>query len=253
MLVLLILCLWASSAWSVTPPTDMLGNLPNYNPVTGEMEDLDFRVAIEPGKVDCFYQDAAKDHNLDVSYQVVEISRRFLWMYSPNAASDLVIDFFMKDPQGRTIAEERDRQEGNHVVTVQQGVYTICFDNRRSSATKLVNVEVYLYSQEDDDRWGNIQSMITFPAEAQALDTIESIKASINKVRDDLIRVVHNQDEKRAIERRDRVLVDNNLKYINRFSLLSTFLMIAVGFGQIMIIRSLFDEKSRLRKLFKFF
>ncbi|XP_053211575.1 transmembrane emp24 domain-containing protein 1-like [Panonychus citri] len=252
--LLYFLSLFTFSCWSITPPTDMLGNLPNYNPVTGEMEDLDFRVAIEPGKVECFYQDAAKDHNLDISYQVIELSPRFQWMYSLNTVADLVIDFFMKDPQGRLVFEERDKQEGNHIELVHnQGVYTLCFDNRRSGSTKLVNVEVYLYSKDDDDRWGYIEGMITFTPEGQAMDTIESIKTSINKVRDDLIKIVHSQDERRAIERRDRVLVDNNSKTINRFSFVSTLLMIVVGLGQIMVIRSLFDEKSHLRKIFKHF
>lgn len=65
-------------------------------------------------------------------------------------------------------------------------------------------------------------------------------------------KVVHNQDEKRAIETRDRILAEKNLDYIGRFSLLSTVLMILVGLGQIFVIRSLFEEKGYLRKIFKF-
>lgn len=195
----------------VTPPSDMIGGMANINPITGEMEDMEFRVAIPPKKQDCFYQEAKKDHTLEVNYQVIETSSQFQWMFSPNSASDLMIDFFIKDPQGSVPIHEYGKQEGSHMIQViQDGVYSFCFDNTFSS-TKLINVEVYLYSNEDDDRWGFVDRM-TFPPEVQYLDTIESIKITINRVRDALNKVVHNQDEKRAIETRDRILAEKKFR-----------------------------------------
>jgi len=65
--------------------------------------------------------------------------------------------------------------------------------------------------------------------------------------------MVHSQDERRVIEKRDRKLVEQNFTFINRFSLLSTFVMIMVGLIQLFVIRSLFQEKDYLKKLFKIY
>lgn len=134
----------------------------------------------------------------------------------------------------------------------EPGTYKLCFDNTMSSAaTKLVNVEVYLYSSDDDDRWGYFDENYTFPPEVQAMESIESIRTSVNKVRDDLIKVVHAQDERRAIERRDRNLVEKNFEYVNRFSVASILLFGIIGLLQVFMIRSLFEEKSVLKNMFK--
>ena len=68
-------------------------------------------------------------------------------------------------------------------------------------------------------------------------------------MRDDLIKIVHSQDERRAIEKRDRSIVEHNLSFINGFSLLSTVLMIVVGVVQIVTIKSLFEQKSFIKNL----
>lgn len=185
-MVYLMCFLWTVNG--VTPPGDMLGNLPNFDPIHGEMEDLEFRVAIEGYKQDCFYQEAKKDHNLEINYQVIETSSRFGWMFSPtNNAADLVIDFFVKEPQGAIHIHEYGKQEGSHVITVKEdGVYTLCFENKVSS-NKLINVEVYLYSNDDDDRWGYLQDKMTFPPDVQYMDTIESIRVSISLLHLNLI------------------------------------------------------------------
>lgn len=65
--------------------------------------------------------------------------------------------------------------------------------------------------------------------------------------------MVHSQDERRVIEKRDRKLVEQNFTFINRFSLLSTFVMIMIGLIQLFVIRSLFQEKDYLKKLFKIY
>ena len=80
-----------------------------------------------------------------------------------------------------------------------------------------------------------------------------SIKTSMNKVRDDLIRVTHQQEIRRAIETRDRNIAESNYDYVNRFSMLSIFVMLFVGFLQLYLIRSLFETKSLIKKVFKAF
>jgi len=70
-------------------------------------------------------------------------------------------------------------------------------------------------------------------------------------VRDDLIRVSHEQEIRRAIETRDRNVAEQNYDYVNRFSMVSIVVMIFVGLLQLYMIRSLFENKSYIRKIFK--
>ncbi|KAI1290397.1 Transmembrane emp24 domain-containing protein 5 [Halotydeus destructor] len=223
----------------------------SYKGADGEMEDMEFRVAVEQGKMECFFQDAKKDHQLEVTYQVIELSSRFNWM-KPSAKEELQIDFLFYDSRGNIMYNDYQKQEANHVHTIrEEGTYKICFDNTYGYGTKLVNVEVYLYSSDDEDRWGYFEENYTFPPEVQAMESIENIKTSLNKVRDDLIKIQHAQDERQAVERRDRNIVEKNFEYVNRFSIMSILLLAFVGTLQVFLIRSLFEEKSVLKKLFK--
>lgn len=224
-----------------------------YNDVSGDSQDIEVRVAVEPGNQDCFYQDVKLNHNLDLSYQVIEISSRFNWIYTPSLSSDLTIDFIVKAPNGAEIFREFRKKEGQHVYrATEQGIYAICLDNTFSTvSTKIVNLEVYVYSTDDDnDRWG-LDSDFTFPPEVQYLDSVETIKTSINKVRDQLIHVTHEQEIRRAVETRDRNIAESNYDYINRFSMVSIAIMFFVGLLQIYLIRSLFENKSYIKKIFK--
>lgn len=70
-------------------------------------------------------------------------------------------------------------------------------------------------------------------------------------MREDLIRIEHAQNDRRAIERRDRNIVEQNFDYVNRFSVMSLALFAIVGLLQVFMIRSLFEEKSVLKRIFK--
>ena len=84
-----------------------------YNDISGDSQDIELRVAVEAGRLECFYQDVKLNHNLDLSYQVIEISSRFNWLYS--GSNDLTIDFIVKAPNGLEIFRESRRKEGQHV------------------------------------------------------------------------------------------------------------------------------------------
>ena len=217
---------------------------------SGEMEDMELRVAIPPGKIDCFYQEAKKDHTLEIGYQVIEITSRFSWL-SAGGSSDLKIDFSLMGPKGEILVREFGRSEGSHVFPVSQdGTFTLCFDNTMSRmSSKLVNIDVYLYGSDDDDRWGSyIDSTFTYAPEIQALESLETLRSSVNKVRDNMIKIVHLQEERRAIERRDRNVVEQNFEYVNRLNFYSILALVSVALTQLMLIRGFFDDQSIIRK-----
>lgn len=159
-----------------------LGGLPIYNDNLGDSQDMEFRIAVEPGREECFYQDVKLNHNIEVNYQVIEMTSRF--NYLTRGSGDLTINFVFRDPRGQELIRDYGKSDSNHVHQAkEQGVYTLCFDNTESTfSTKLVNVEIYVYSNDDeDDRWASMDvnpNGFTFPPEMQYQESIETIKVS---------------------------------------------------------------------------
>lgn len=139
------------------------------------------------------FQEAQADHVLEVSYQVIEAGSRLSWLTAGSA--DLTIDFSLISPKGQIIARDSGQRQGSHVHNVDEnGTLVLCFDNRRSRiGAKLVNIDIYLYSVDDDDRWGQYGSGYTFSPDTLYQESLESIKSALNRVRDALKKVMHAQ------------------------------------------------------------
>ncbi len=110
----------------------------------------------------------------------------FHWL-APGGKGDMLIDFEFLDPKGTPIKREIQQREGSVVHSVlDDGTFTICFDNTGTYSTKLVNVEVYLYSTEDEDRWGGRiehENSYTYPPEVQSAESIANIQVlTYNKI-----------------------------------------------------------------------
>lgn len=211
------------------------------------------------------------------------VDSKLHWMYPLNDNSDMRIGFELFDPYNRPIVRKERLNSDTHVHTVKEpGVYMFCFDNSHSLSTKIINLELYLYSNQDDDRWGGaVDPNIKFEEElTKYSDSVETLKVSffsftiselllikietnrkhalplslqnsVNRIRDNLQSVSHSQDARRAIETRDHNLVSSLSRFINFFSVFSMIMIPLVGFAQLMLIRSLFEHKSQLRHLFK--
>lgn len=245
---------------------------------TGELEDIEFRTLIERYKRQCFHQLVKKSHHLEISYQVIELSRRLQWINLPSSPSDMRINFQVINSQNELLVSEMNREESTFTYEHKEdkeGDYTFCFDNTNSPNDKMVGVEVYVYSADDDDRWGYMiddedESTENYNKAAQYVETVEIMKVNIaiinfqltlcllnqtgmNKIRDNLIQVVHFQNERQAIERRDRNIIEETYSYVNKFSLLTIFVMMFVSLMQIIVIRNLFEEKNFFTKLLRKF
>lgn len=254
------------STWSTTPPGYIVNHgTPGSSYLTSdEMQDLELRVLIEPNRVECFYQEAKANHMLHISFQVISSSGA--WIGAATSLEELKVDFSLTDSEGKLVASNIQSREGEHTHPIDvPGVYKLCFANTGpyGRTGKTVNLDIYLYSENDDDRWGqyapsnsNEQGDNAFslsPETGDALDSLESIRTSLNNIRDKLIIVGHEQEERRAIERRDRNIVEANFEHINRFSLLTTIVTVIVLLVQMVFIKSFFDDSSVLRKHLKSF
>src|SRR5438067_644423 len=105
-----ILSVWLNSVRCVSPPPYSRDPLAPAGTVgaAGEMEDMEFRIVIDPGRIECFFQEAKRDHTLEVSYQVIELNSRFSWLHAVSKY-DLKISFSLRGPTGNVIVEEFDR------------------------------------------------------------------------------------------------------------------------------------------------
>ena len=73
----------------------------------------------------------------------------------------------------------------------------------------------------------------------------------MEKVKANLVRSISQQNLLKAHETRDRNIMENNFERVNIWSGIQLFVMLSVGLVQVLMIRSLFDDNSKLSKLFK--
>lgn len=208
--------------------------------------EIEMTMTISPGGFECFYQNAKVGNTLELEYQVIDAS-----FGDVEIQQELDINFHLYSPQGKQLISDFKQSDAVHRWDVKvEGDYKFCFDNTYSHfSRKSVYFEVYVDSEADDydEKWGGF----SFSPELLYNDTVDSIKMSIAKVREDLNKIKHHQDQLKAIESRDRNLQEHNFTRVNQFSMLFIFVMIVVGAVQVVMVRSLFEEHSKLHKVFK--
>lgn len=212
-----------------------------------DQAETELTMTIKPRTTECFYQYAKRGEVLEIEFQVVDSS-----FGDVEINNEMTISFYLYSPQGRQLIADYQKPDALHRYEVKDdGDYKFCFDNEFSHfSTKSVYFEVYVDSDSDDIRWDDVK--MDFPTELSAYsDIIEQIKESMNKVRDNLNKVKHYQDQRRAIEARDRSVQEHNFTRVNFFSILAIIVMLSVGAIQVLTLRSLFEEKSKLHKIFK--
>lgn len=192
-----------------------------------------------PAKTEeCFYEPVQKGAVIDLEYQVID-----------GGHGDLDITFHFVDPTGRILHADYKKSENNHrVEAALEGDYKICFDNRFSSYnSKTVFFELLIDSDDSEDETNErIEGII--PEEVYSL-TVEEIKDGVNKVRSNLARARILQEMIKSSEARDRNIGEENYFKVNTFSWIQIIVMLLVGFVQVIMVRSLFDDKSKVHKL----
>ena len=125
------------------------------------------------------------------------------------------------------------------------GDYKICFDNSKSrSGTKMIFFELLL----DND--GSDELPLDEFQYQDDYDEVEEMSTSLKFIKEKLKKTRHLQEQIRAHEFRDRSIAEHNFERVNFWSVIQLCIMIAAGLTQVLMIRSIFDEKSPIRKLF---
>ncbi|KAI1711297.1 emp24/gp25L/p24 family/GOLD domain-containing protein [Ditylenchus destructor] len=178
--------------------------------------EYDLTVEVPPGKFQCFFQEVTEKHKaFEIDYQVID-------------GGDLNINFML-------ILD-----------------YQICFDNSFSYQTrKVVFFEIFLYDQN-----GNLEEVDitkyakTDPELKKRLEelgmTVNQFHDSFGKIRSHLSKVEYYQAMFRTQEARDRAIMTANNDRVLFWSVLNSLVLIGVGFVQVYMIRSLFEEHSKI-------
>lgn len=196
--------------------------------------DSDFTFTLPAGRKECFYQSMKKDASLEIEYQVLD-------------GAGLDVDFHISSPTGHVIFSDYRKSDGVHTVETEDGDYAFCFDNTFSAVSeKVIFFELILDNMdqdvEDADDWKEYvhgTDMLDMKLE-DIMDTINSVKARLGKS-------VQIQAVLRAFEARDRNIQESNYERVNVWSVVNMVVMVLVSGVQVYLLRSLFDDKRKMR------
>ncbi|XP_076472110.1 transmembrane emp24 domain-containing protein 1-like [Babylonia areolata] len=200
----------------------------------GSAIEVDLTVEINAGSTDCFWQKIKSQVSAELEYQVID-------------GGDLDIDCAVYAPDGRVLQmESRKTENVIRFETDVEGEYKICFDNSFSRmSTKVVFFELIAEhdddsDDDDDDDWNidmeEVKDMVDF--------TVEDLKGIIDRAKENLDKSIQLQNLIKMHEARDRNVAEANFSRVNNFSAFQLFIMITVGLTQVLMIRSLFQEKK---------
>ncbi|XP_044259660.1 transmembrane emp24 domain-containing protein 5 [Tribolium madens] len=199
-------------------------------------------VNVEARREDCFFQPAKAGDTIDFEYQVID-----------GGHGDLDITFHLVDPTGRILVADYKKTENNHRVdAAMNGDYKFCFDNSFSSYnTKTVFFEM-IVEGDDNSEWDdeNIDMLGLRPEDVYEMK-VQDIQQVITNVRNHLTKVRHIQDLLKSIEARDRNVIEENFFKVNTFSMVQICTMLVVGCIQVVMVKSLFDDNSKVHKIWK--
>ncbi|XP_040573662.1 transmembrane emp24 domain-containing protein 1 [Lepeophtheirus salmonis] len=215
--------------------------------VTGEKDrESEWTVEIGAGKEECFYEQVNAGEIIEIDYQVVDGGSRNeldinFRIYRPNNGMILVSDFKKSDNAHRTSVD-------------LSGDYKICFDNAYSRfANKIVFFELIIDGEDEDEEDGE-----EVPEDNSLLKNMEEEDIQVSKIdkalkimKEHMTRSRQFQDLIKASEYRDRSVAEHNFENVNFWSLVHLSIMIVSGICQVILVRSLFDDKSRFHAIWK--
>ncbi|XP_060068185.1 transmembrane emp24 domain-containing protein 1-like [Ylistrum balloti] len=202
--------------------------------------EIDLTVEINAGAQDCFYQNVKKPVGIEIEYQVID-------------GGDLDVTFSVQAPNGRVLLSDVQKSDAVHKVEAEvAGDYKICFDNTFSHFNPKV-VYFELVSDDDDDEDDDDKDWNFAKEELSGLIdmTILDFKRKIETMKDHLDKSAQIQHFLKNYEARDRNTAEANFQRVNWFSGVQVFIMVSVGLTQVLLIRGLFDDKSRVHNVMK--
>jgi len=185
---------------------------------------MEYKVHVEAGKEDCYWQYVHTNATLYVSYQVLKGGDGSIGMAVRNPQMKVVHPYAWK---ASSEYEESDIESG--------GYYSVCLDNQFSRfSAKLVNLYLTTFRY---DEWEK------FSAELQDMDvTVENFTSTLRSV-DQRIQVMRQfQSMSRGGEARDFNLIQDNSSYVQTWSIAQIVVVILCTVVQVNFVKSLFKD-----------
>ncbi|XP_011303814.1 transmembrane emp24 domain-containing protein 1 [Fopius arisanus] len=185
---------------------------------------MDYKVHIDAGKEDCYFQYVNPGATFFVSFQVLR-------------GGDGKAGFAVRNPVGEIVHPYQWRANADYQD--QSGVggyYSVCIDNQFSRfAAKLVNLYITVIRY---DQWDK------FTKELEELNlSVENFTTTIVNVEKNINEMLQSQHASRSREARDlNLLLDNNV-YVQRWSIVQMMVIISTTVLQVYFVRKLFDVK----------
>jgi len=149
---------------------------------------------------------------------------------------------------------EFKKSDGAHSHTMEEmGDYKICFDNQYSYLTsKTVYFEIVNEDEAEDydDLAGIFDDLDDQYADDYEIQ-VSDIEAKLKKIKEDIAKARHLQDLIRVTDLKDRSTMEHNFERVNFMSSFYVIILIVAGLAQVVLVRSLFDEKSKINPLWK--
>merc|ERR1712123_163403 len=185
---------------------------------------MEYKVHVEAGKEDCYWQFVHTGATLYVSYQVLKGGDGAIGMAVRNPKMTVVHPYAWK---ASSEYEESDIESG--------GYYSVCLDNQFSRfSAKLVNLYITTFRY---DEWEK------FSQELQDKDvTVENFTSTLRSV-DQRIQVMRQfQSMSRGGEARDFNLIQDNSSYVHTWSIAQIVVVILCTVVQVNFVKSLFKD-----------
>jgi len=204
-------------------------------------------IEVAAGKQECFFEPVQQDHTLNVEWQVID--------GGDGEFSELDLNFRVMHPRGHPLVAEFKKPDGTFNQKIQDpGDYKICFDNTFSIvSSKMVYFEVINENEDVDyDDIADIFGDDNAVTESEIYEIkVSDIEQKLKKIKEDIGKARHMQDQIRVTDMKDRSIMEHNFERVNFMSTAYLILMVAAGFLQVYLMRSLFDEKSKIHGVWK--
>ncbi|XP_056645019.1 transmembrane emp24 domain-containing protein 5 [Diorhabda carinulata] len=221
--LLLELTILVSSFIGLTVPQDISRTIPWYENLPAVA--MDYKVYINPGKEDCYFQYVNPGATFYVSFQVVR-------------GGDGMVGFAVRHPSGQIVHpyqwQANSDYQDQHSVG---GYYSVCIDNQFSRfAGKLVNIYMSVVRY---DLWES------YTKEIESLNmNMENFTSSIIQIEMNINNMRQYQHHSRARESWDYNLLKDNNTYVVRWSIIQILVVLVTTCVQVYFVRKLFDIKT---------
>merc|ERR1712242_577968 len=185
---------------------------------------MEYKVHVEAGKEDCYWQYVHKGATLYVSYQVLKGGDGAIGMAVRNPSMKVVHPYAWK---ASSEYEESDIVSG--------GYYSVCLDNQFSRfSAKLVNLYITTFRY---DEWEK------FSQELQDMDvTVENFTMALKTVDQRIQMMKQFQSQSRSSETRDYNLLQGNAGYVQTWSIVQLAVIILCTVVQVYFVKSFFKD-----------